>query len=115
MAKTLYYFRPTELAHVLRKVPRSCKIVPIDRNSSEGLAWQFPAILLADSTKEDIRRFHRLAPEDGRWRVVAFLKGSAAPRSRSKLANSVFAALPLDVPRFVLESTIEKAFENLRS
>src|SRR4029077_4368418 len=104
----------TALAHALRKVPRSCKIVAIDRDSSEGLDWQFPAILLADSTQDDIRRFRRLAAEDGHWRVVAFLKGGVAPRSRSKLDENVFAALPLDAPRFVLESTIEKAFENLR-
>lgn len=115
MAKTLYYFRPTALAHVLRMAPRSCKIVPIDRDSSEGLTWQFPAVLLADSTKDDVRRFDRLAPEDGHWRVVALLKGGPPPRSRSKLDDSVFAALPRDVPRFILESTIEKAFENLRS
>jgi HD-GYP domain-containing protein (c-di-GMP phosphodiesterase class II) len=115
MAKTIYYFRPTALGNVLRRLPRSYKLIPIDRDDKDGPAWQLPAVLIADAAKDDVRQLERRTPTNGQWRVISLLKGDAPPRSRSKLDTHVFATLPYDASRFILQNTIEKAFENVRS
>jgi len=115
MAKTLYYFRPTALGNVLRRLPSSYKLIPIDRDAIEGPAWRFPAVLIADVAKDDVRQLERQTPPNGQWRVISLLKGDAPPHSRSKLDTHIFATLPHDASRFILQNAIEKAFENVLS
>ena len=115
MAKTLYYFRPTALGNVLRRLPRSYKLIPIDRDAKEEPAWHLPAVLIADAGKDDVQQLRRRMAANGQWRVISLLKGDAPPRSHSKLDAHIFATLPHNVSRFILQNTIEKAFENVRS
>lgn len=115
MAKTVYYFMPTTLAPVLRKLPHSYKVVPLDPDAKEDFTLDLPAVLIADGSKNDVRRFVSLAPQHGHWRVISLLQGDAPSAARSKLDAHVFSALPRQVPQSVLLSTIQKAFENLKS
>jgi HD-GYP domain-containing protein (c-di-GMP phosphodiesterase class II) len=115
MVKIVYYFRPTSLKHILRKLPRSYKVVPIDREVPKDFKLELPAVLIADSAQDDIRRLARMAPRGGHWRAVSLLKGDTPSRSRSKEDIHVFSNLPQHVSHSVLESTVQKAFDHLRS
>jgi HD-GYP domain-containing protein (c-di-GMP phosphodiesterase class II) len=112
MVKNLYYFRPSALAKVLRRLPRSYRVLPLDRKQDEHPSWELPAVLVADGGEDDLRRIERLAPEADGWRVVYLLDTETSPRTR--LNGRLFAVLPHKVPRAVLEKTLEGAFENLR-
>ncbi|HEV2349564.1 MAG TPA: HD domain-containing phosphohydrolase [Terriglobia bacterium] len=114
MAKIVYYFSPTSLKHVLRKLPRSYKVVPIDRKTPDDFGLQLPAVLIADSTQDDVRRLKRLAPPGSHWRAVSLLKGDTPSRARSQPDAHVFSTLPQHVSPSALESSVQKAFENLR-
>lgn len=113
MAKNLYYFRPSSLAQILRKLPGSYRVIPIDRDGDESPAWELPAVVIADAAEDDLKRLERLGPEEDGWRVIYLLNGDVSQRAR--LSKRVFAMLPRRSPRAVLEKTVENAFENLRS
>jgi len=115
MAKIVYYFRPTSLKHILRKLPRSYKVVPIDREVPKDFSLELPAVLIADSTQDDVRRLARLVPKGAHWRAVSLLKGDTPSRSGFKQDAHVFSNLPQHVSHSVLESTLQKAFDHLRS
>jgi HD-GYP domain-containing protein (c-di-GMP phosphodiesterase class II) len=112
MTKNLYYFRPSALSKLLRKLPGSYRVVPVDRDLDQPLSWDLPAVLIADGSEDDIRSIERLAPAGDGWRLVFLLEGEAPPRTR--LDQRLFAVLPRRIPIAVLEKTVERAFENLQ-
>jgi HD-GYP domain-containing protein (c-di-GMP phosphodiesterase class II) len=109
MAKNLYYFGPPTLARTLRKLPRSYRLIPLDRD--ETPSWELPAILVVEGSENDLRRIERTAPRDDSWRLIYLLDG----RTPRRLGDRVFAVLPRKAPRIVIEKTVESAFENLRT
>jgi HD-GYP domain-containing protein (c-di-GMP phosphodiesterase class II) len=112
MTKNLYFFRPSALSKLLRKLPGSYRVVPVDRDRDQPLSWDLPAVLVADGREDDLRSIERLAPTGDGWRLV-FLQGGEAP-PRTRLNHRLFAVLPRHVPRAVLEKTVDSAFENLQ-
>ncbi len=115
MGKVLYYFRPSSVAKVLGKLPRSYRVVGIDRKGGDRESLELPAILVADAAEDDLRRIERLVPPSGTWRVIYFIDGKPATGSRLQTDERVFALLPRGAPQLFLEKTVEKAFENLRA
>ena len=112
MTKNLYFFRPSALSKLLRKLPGTYRLVPVDRDVDQPLSWDLPAVLVADGSEDDLRRIERLAPAGDGWRLVFLLAGETPPRTR--LDHRLFAVLPRHVPRAVLEKTVQSAFENLQ-
>ena len=109
MAKNLYYFGPSTLARTLRKLPRSYRLISLNRNETPD--WQLPAILVVEGSEGDLRRIERSAPRDDSWRLIYLLDGHA-PR---RLGDRVFALLPSKAPPPVIAKTVESAFDNLRA
>ncbi len=64
MTKTVYYFRPTALSEVLRKLPRSYRKVPLARGGNH-VSWHLPAVLLADAGEDSLSGIEHLFPPDG--------------------------------------------------
>jgi HD-GYP domain-containing protein (c-di-GMP phosphodiesterase class II) len=112
MTKNLYFFRPSALSKLLRKLPGTYRLVPVDRDLDQPLSWDLPAVLVADGSEDDLRHIERLAPAGDGWRLVFLLEGEVPPRTR--LEHRLFAVLPHHVPRAVLEKTVQSAFENLQ-
>ena len=112
MAKNLYYFRPSALLKVLRQLPRSYRLVALDRDQSSHPDWTLPAVLVADAREDHLKQIERLAPEGGSWRLIYFLQGNSLPKSRFN--GRLFAVLPRQAPRAVLERAVESAFDTLQ-
>jgi len=110
MAKNLYYFRPSALLKVLRHLPGAYRLVALDRAQSSHPDWTLPAVLVADAREDDLKQIERLAPEGG-WRLIYFLQGNSLPKSRFN--GRLFAVLPRQAPRAVLERAVESAFDTL--
>jgi len=115
MTKTLYYFRPSPVANVLRRLPPSYKIVSIDRDKDGDLSWKSPAVVIADGAQDDLQRLEHLLPKAGSVRVIYLSDGELAQRPRHALDERIFAVLSHRASRFALEKTVEKAFEHLRA
>jgi len=113
MPTNLYYFRPFALPSVLRGLASSYKLIPVDREKGKELAWELPAVWIADEAQHDLARLEKLAPKGDSWRVVCLLDGGTP--QRSKLNQRVFAVLPRKVPGVVLAKTLERAVENLQA
>jgi len=112
MPRNLYYFHPSALTRVLRKLPGSYRLLPIDRNQAKLPSWDLPAVLVADGSEDDWRKIKRLAPPAPAWRLIYLLDGKASPAKQ--LHDRLFAVLPRQSSLGVLEKTVEGAFENLR-
>jgi HD-GYP domain-containing protein (c-di-GMP phosphodiesterase class II) len=115
MAKTVYYFRPTHLSDVVRKLPRSYRKVAIPRNGDHRAAWQMPAVLLADAQEDNLSGIERLLPADGAWQIIYLMKGSSLVPARVRQSERVFAVLPREAAGLVLEKTVARAFDSLRA
>lgn len=115
MTKTLYYFRPSPVANVLRGLPSSYKLVPIDRDKDGDLSWQSPAVVIADGALDDPRRLEPLLPKAGSVRVIYLSDGKSIRRPGAALDDRIFAVLSHRASRFALLKTVEKAFEHLRA
>jgi HD-GYP domain-containing protein (c-di-GMP phosphodiesterase class II) len=72
-----------------------------------------PAVFIADASKNDMALLEQVAPGSDSWHVVCLLDGDALPKS--KLNDRAVTVLPRKVPAAILEKTVERAFENLRS
>ena len=113
MASNLYYFRPFAQRVILRRLANAYRLVPIDCDAERTPEWELPAVLIADGGKNDMAVLERVAPSSDAWHVICLLDSDAPPKS--KLNDRVFAVLPRKVPAAILEKTVERAFENLRS
>ena len=115
MTKTLYYFRPSPVANALRRLPSSYKLIPLDRDKDGDLAWQSPAVVIADGALDDPRRLEHLLPKAGSLRVIYLSDGKSIRRPGAALDDRIFAVLSHRASRFALLKTVEKAFEHLRA
>jgi HD-GYP domain-containing protein (c-di-GMP phosphodiesterase class II) len=115
MTKTLYYFRPSPVANALRRLPSTYKLVPIDRGKDGDLAWQLPAVVIADGSLDDPRRLEHLLPKAGSLHVIYLSDGKSIRRPGAALDDRIFAVLSHRASRFALLKTVEKAFEHLRA
>ncbi|MGE5326685.1 MAG: hypothetical protein ACM3NO_06570, partial [Deltaproteobacteria bacterium] len=93
MTKTVYYFRPTALSEVLRKLPRSYRKVPIPRGGNH-VAWQLPAVLLADAAQDSLAGIEQLLPPKGAWQVIYLMDGGKLVPPKVRDHTHVFAVLP---------------------
>jgi len=112
MPKRVYYLHPCPLAPVLRQLPNIYQVTPIDREETRP-AWELPAVVIADAELDALERIEKIGPEEDGWRLIYLLKGNSTPWLKS--SDRVFALLPHDVPRVVIEKAVERAFESLRS
>ncbi len=112
MAKNVYYFRPSALSKVLRQLPKSYRLVALDRDAGEEPSWSLPAVLVADGREDDLRGIVRRTPAGDSWRLIYFLDRPLPPRSR--LNGHLFAVLPRQAPKAILEKALESAFGTLQ-
>jgi len=112
MAKNVYYFRPSALSKILRQLPSSYRLVAVDRDRETAPAWDCPAVLVADAREDDLRSIERRAPQGELWRLIYLLDRPLPARTR--LNGHVFAMLPREAPKAILQKTVESAFDTLR-
>ncbi len=115
MVKTVYYFRPTHLSDVVRKLPRSYRKVPINRDGGDHISWKSPAVLLADAGEDSLSGIEHRLPADGAWQIIYLMKGSSLVSARVRQSERVFAVLPREAAGPVLEKTVARAFDSLRA
>ena len=115
MVKTVYYFRPTNLSDVVRKLPRSYRRVALNRNGGNHISWKLPAVLLADAGEDSLSGIEHLLPADRAWQIIYLMKGSALVPGRVRQSDRVFAVLPREAAGLVLEKTVARAFDSLRA
>ena len=113
MPSSLYYFRPFAPPAILRRLANAYRLVPVDRRGKHAPEWKLPAVFIADASKDDMALLEQVAPGSDSWNVVCLLDGDAPPKS--KLNDRAVTVLPRKVPAAILEKTVERAFENLRS
>jgi len=113
MAVTLYYFRPFAFPGVLRKLAHSYNTVALERDAEEPPAWQLPAVVIADASRDKAARLEKCVPKSDSWRLIYLMDGDA--RLPSRLRERVFAVLPRKVMAGALEKTVQNACENLAS
>jgi HD-GYP domain-containing protein (c-di-GMP phosphodiesterase class II) len=114
MAKTVYYYRPSNLSDVVRKLPRAYRKVSVPRDEENHIAWNLPAVFVADAREDSLAGIERLLPSDGAWRVVYLMKGESLLPARARQSDRVFAVLPRTASRLVLEKAVASAFDSLR-
>jgi len=113
MAENVYYFRPSTLAGVFRKLRGSYNLIALEREREETPSWKLPAVLIADAARDNLDRLAKFAPADDAWRVICLLDGDDS--SLAKLHTRVFAVLPRKVDGAILQKTVASAFENLHA
>jgi hypothetical protein len=106
MAKTIYYFRPTSLSDVVRKLPRSYRKIAIPRNGDSRTAWHLPAVLLADAREDSLSGIEHLLPSDGAWQIIYLMRGSSLVPARVRQSERVFAVLPREAASLVVEKRL---------
>ena len=114
MAKTIYYFRPSTLSAVVRKLGRSYQKVPLERAGGNHAAWRLPAVVLADASEDSLSGIEKIFPKDPGWQVIYLMKGESLVPARVRESDRVFAVLPRAASRLVLEKTVARAFDSLR-
>ena len=115
MVKTVYYFRPTHLSDVVRKLPRSYRKVPVKRDGGNHISWKLPAVLLADAGEDSLSGIEHLLPADGAWQIIYLMKGLSLVPARVRQSERVFAVLPREAAGLVLEKTVARAFDSLKA
>jgi HD-GYP domain-containing protein (c-di-GMP phosphodiesterase class II) len=115
MVKTVYYFRPTHLSNVVRKLPRSYRKVPVKRDGGNHISWKLPAVLLADAGEDSLSGIEHLLPADGAWQIIYLMKGLSLVPARVRQSERVFAVLPREAAGLVLEKTMARAFDSLKA
>ena len=113
--KTLYYFRPSLIAQSLRKFPPGYKLVPIGPGQNGDTSWESPAVVIIDSTQDDLKRFQQKIPAAGSWRIIYLSDGKSSKPIGRTLDERIFAVLSHRASTFALQKTVEKAFEHLRA
>jgi HD-GYP domain-containing protein (c-di-GMP phosphodiesterase class II) len=113
MPSNLYYFDPCAASVGLSNLGEDYRLISVPRNGNKPPAWELPAVLVADAAEDDLARLEKSAPRTDAWRIICLLDGEVRPSA--KLKSRIFAMLPRDVSRLVLEKTIEQAFEHLRA
>jgi HD-GYP domain-containing protein (c-di-GMP phosphodiesterase class II) len=115
MVKTVYYFRPTRLSDVVRKLPHSYRKIPVNRDGGDHIPWKLPAVLLADAGEDSLSGIEHRLPAGAAWQVIYLMKGSSLVPMRVRQSERVFAVLPREAVGLVLEKTVARAFDSLRA
>ena len=115
MPRTLYYFRPSKVADVVKKLSSRYPVVPLDRAGKDHTPWHCPAVFIADSRESDFRQLEARAPAHGLWRMVCLVGAAGLARPRRVQDGRLFAALPRSAPPKLVEMAVERAFETLES
>ena len=113
MPSNLYYFDPCATGAGLQNLGEEYRLISIPRSGEKPPVWELPAVLLVDTAEDNLARLEKITPKSEAWRIICLVDGDIRP-SR-KLKSRIFAILPRDVARVVLEKTVEEAFENLRA
>ncbi len=113
MPSNLYHFDPCPAGAGLHALGEDYRLISLPRNGDKPPVWELPAVLVVDAAAGDLVRLEKSAPKSGAWRIICLMEGEVRPPA--KLKSRIFAMLPREVPRLVLEKTVEKAFENLRA
>ena len=115
MQRTVYYFRPSKVAGVVKKLSSRYQVVPLDRGGNDLKPWRWPAVFIADSRENDLRQLEGRAPANGLWRMVCLVGAADLARPRRVRDGRLFAALPRSAPPKLVEMAVERAFETLES
>ena len=113
MPSNLYHFDPCPAGAGLHTLGEDYRLIALPRNGDKPPVWELPAVLVVDAAAGDLVRLEKSAPKSDAWRIICLMEGEVRPPA--KLKSRIFAMLPREVPRLVLEKTVEKAFENLRA
>src|SRR2546427_9689467 len=81
MPRTLYYFRPSKVADVVKKLSSRYPVVPLDRAGKDHTPWHCPAVFIADSRESDFRLLEARAPAHGLWRMGCLVGGAGPARA----------------------------------
>jgi len=111
MVKKIYYFRPSALDKVLRHLPATYRSEPLDRDGNGEPSWEGPAVVVADSREDDLRSIETRAPKSEAWRLIYFL--DERPSARTLSNRHLFAVLPRQAPKAILQKAVESAFDTL--
>jgi len=115
MQRTVYYFRPSKVADVVKRLSSRYQVVPLDRGGNDLKPWRWPAVFIADSRENDLRQLEERAPAHGQWRMVCLVGAADLARPRRVEDGRLFAALPRSTPPKLVEMAVERAFETLES
>jgi HD-GYP domain-containing protein (c-di-GMP phosphodiesterase class II) len=111
---TLYYFKPSKLSSLLRPLRSAYRVVPLDRNGANRKdEWKEPAVLVADSSEDTLRRIGSRAPKGQHWKLI-YLSDGELP-SRGSLSKRIFSVLPPRATEASLEKAVHSAFEAIKT
>lgn len=113
MPESVYYFRPSTLSRILRRLAGSYNLIALERGKRGPARWESPAVLILDVARDDLSELQDRFPSISRWKTILLLDGKASPPAALDLR--IFALLPRSVEGLVLQRTIESAFESLRA
>ncbi len=115
MKDTLYYFKPSKLAPILRQLHGAHRVVALDRNGkrkapvdSKGLA-----VVVASAAEDKLPSIERRAPRGGSWKLIYLTDGKQAPKGA--VAKRLFSVLSTRATAAELARTVRGAFEVLRT
>ena len=110
MTKRVYYFRPSPLEKLLRKLSAGYQSVAIDRDAPPS-RWRLPAVFVVDAARDRPKDLEQTVPFGKTLRVIYLIQRSRPPRGLSK--RSSFALLSKPASRPILEKALSAAFEAL--
>ncbi len=115
MSKSLYYFRSSGAAALVRRLGRGYRKVALSRPPDREQPLKVPAVILADARQDSLRSLQRLSPDNNAWRVIYLTDGEAMVPARLQASERVFAVLPYKVSRPALQTAVQRAFQALRA
>ncbi len=113
MPSNIYYFEPCAVGAKLIELVPAYRLIPLVRNLEEPPDWEFPAVLVGDEGKGDLRRLQEWKLKSDAWRVICLIGDGAPPPA--KLKSRIFSVLSRNVPQLTLATAVEKAFEDLHA
>ena len=109
MPSNLYYSYPFSGKADLPSMRGNHRLIPLDAGETAAGDWQLPAVLLLQSTVNNLDRLLASLPGSSAWSAI-YLQDGDLPLPAA-LEPRVFAVLPLDASTTVLEKAVARAFE----
>ena len=110
MTKRVYYFRPSPLEKLLRKLSAGYQSVAIDRDAPPS-RWRLPAVFVVDAARDRPKDLEQTVPFGKTLRVIYLIQRSRPPRGLSKRSSFALLSKPASMP--ILEKALSAAFEAL--
>lgn len=110
MARHVYYFHPSPWAHLLENLSPAYRLVPLDAVNGQR-CLDFPAVIIVNNDHAWLEHLEEILPGELNWYAISCCAGGSA--SEVELTDRIFALLPQDVTRPMLERTLQRAFESL--